>query len=235
MGEKTVESGGVVIKGGLSPAEHERRLELYNKGLSDAAISAAVNRSVEGIIGWRKKNKLPSQKLKQTLGEQAAMELLAREALNLPLSVASASKPAPQPKAKTYRERAAQGLATQRLAAAQEFASNTKLFDPLTENELFDEEAIDERIAELKRGKAKPWHEEQQIWRTSEEFLDVYFDGWRENAKRWPAREEAPVANEVTLRREAKEQEARDKARARMTAKREGLEQTVIGRRTQRF
>ena len=57
--------GPVVLKGvsgtKLSKAEQERRMMLYNKGLTDAALAVALNLSKEAVSDWRKRSgKLPA-------------------------------------------------------------------------------------------------------------------------------------------------------------------------------
>lgn len=42
----------------ISAAEHQRRMELYNRGLSDAMIGKAVGLKASGIQCWRKRNGL---------------------------------------------------------------------------------------------------------------------------------------------------------------------------------
>lgn len=44
----------------LTKEEHNKRLELYNAGLTDAEIGAAVYVGRKGICNWRKMNKLPA-------------------------------------------------------------------------------------------------------------------------------------------------------------------------------
>ena len=45
----------------LSDAEQERRMMLYNKGLTDAALAVALNLSKEAVSDWRRRSgKLPA-------------------------------------------------------------------------------------------------------------------------------------------------------------------------------
>jgi len=44
----------------LDPAEHERRLELYNQGLSDGQIAAIIGRHSSSIFFWRRRCGLPA-------------------------------------------------------------------------------------------------------------------------------------------------------------------------------
>lgn len=44
----------------LSDAEQARRMMLYKKGLSDAALAVALNLTKPAVSDWRKRNKLPA-------------------------------------------------------------------------------------------------------------------------------------------------------------------------------
>ena len=49
------------VKTKLSDAEQERRMMLYKKGLTDAALAVALNLSKEAVSDWRKRSgKLPA-------------------------------------------------------------------------------------------------------------------------------------------------------------------------------
>ena len=77
----------VVLKGvsgtKLSKAEQERRMMLYNKGLTDAALAVALNLSKEAVSDWRKR----SGKLPANLGQHNT---------NRPMPKKYTHKPAPK-------------------------------------------------------------------------------------------------------------------------------------------
>ena len=56
MGIKPAVTRGAKTK--LSDAEQARRMMLYKKGLSDAALAVALNLTKEAVSDWRKRNKL---------------------------------------------------------------------------------------------------------------------------------------------------------------------------------
>ena len=59
MGIKPAVTRGAKTK--LSDAEQERRMMLYNKGLTDAALAVALNLSKEAVSDWRRRSgKLPA-------------------------------------------------------------------------------------------------------------------------------------------------------------------------------
>ena len=59
MGIKPAVTRGAKTK--LSNAEQERRMVLYNKGLTDAALEVALNLSKEAVSDWRRRSgKLPA-------------------------------------------------------------------------------------------------------------------------------------------------------------------------------
>ena len=59
MGIKPAVTRGAKTK--LSNAEQERRMVLYNKGLTDAALAVALNLSKEAVSDWRRRSgKLPA-------------------------------------------------------------------------------------------------------------------------------------------------------------------------------
>ena len=67
----------------LSDAEQERRMMLYKKGLTDAALAVALNLSKEAVSDWRKR----SGKLPANLGQHNT---------NRPMPKPYSWKPAPQ-------------------------------------------------------------------------------------------------------------------------------------------
>ena len=58
MGIKPAVTRGAKTK--LSDAEQARRMMLYNKWLTDAALAVALNLTKAAVSDWRKRNKLPA-------------------------------------------------------------------------------------------------------------------------------------------------------------------------------